>query len=102
VLITGKSYFVEVLAHTAIEADLRVNWFALETLAAAVGRAKADGAVARTVARGGRPCGRARSGRGSSTANWWRSTAISTASAFGVGPQPSAAKTRRTIIDAMV
>jgi len=48
---TGKSHFVEALAHAAIEADLRVAWFTLETLAAAVGRAKADGSVARTVAR---------------------------------------------------
>jgi DNA replication protein DnaC len=44
-------HFVEALAHAAIEADLRVGWFNLETLAAAVGRAKADGSVARTVAR---------------------------------------------------
>ena len=31
--------------------DLRVAWFTLETLTAAIGRAKADGSVARTVAR---------------------------------------------------
>lgn len=48
---TGKSHFVEALAHNAIEADLRVAWFTLETLASTVGRAKADGSVARTVAR---------------------------------------------------
>jgi DNA replication protein DnaC len=48
---TGKSHFVEALAHTAIEADLRVAWFTLETLAATIGRAKADGSVARTVTR---------------------------------------------------
>jgi DNA replication protein DnaC len=48
---TGKSHFVEALAHTAIEADLRVAWFTLETLAGTIGRAKADGSVARTVAR---------------------------------------------------
>jgi DNA replication protein DnaC len=48
---TGKSHFVEALANTAIEADLRVAWFTLETLAATIGRAKADGSVARTVAR---------------------------------------------------
>jgi DNA replication protein DnaC len=48
---TGKTHFVEALAHTAIEADLRVAWFTLETLATAVGRAKADGSVARTIAR---------------------------------------------------
>jgi DNA replication protein DnaC len=48
---TGKSHFVEALAHAAIEADLRVAWFTLESLANAIGRAKADGSVARTVAR---------------------------------------------------
>jgi DNA replication protein DnaC len=48
---TGKSHFVEALAQNAIEADLKVAWFTLETLAAAVSRAKADGSVARTVAR---------------------------------------------------
>ena len=45
----GRSW---ALAHAAIEKDLRVAWFTLETLtAAAVGRAKADGSVARTVTR---------------------------------------------------
>jgi DNA replication protein DnaC len=48
---TGKSHLVEALAHNAIEADLKVAWFTLETLAAAIVRAKADGSVARTVAR---------------------------------------------------
>jgi DNA replication protein DnaC len=37
---TGKSRFVEALAHTAIEADLRVAWFTLETLTTTIGRAK--------------------------------------------------------------
>jgi hypothetical protein len=41
---TGKSHFVE--------ADLRVGWFTLaRNLSAAIGRAKADGSVARHVAR---------------------------------------------------
>jgi DNA replication protein DnaC len=48
---TGKSHFVEAVAHAAIEADLRVAWFTLESLTAAVGRAKVDGTVARTVSR---------------------------------------------------
>jgi DNA replication protein DnaC len=48
---TGKSHFVEALAHTAIDNDLRVAWFTLETLTATIGRAKADGSTARTVAR---------------------------------------------------
>ncbi len=48
---TGKSHFVEALAQKAIEADLRVAWFTLETLTATIGRAKADGSTARTIAR---------------------------------------------------
>ena len=48
---TGKSHLVEALAHAAIEKDLRVAWFTLETLTATIGRAKADGSVARTVTR---------------------------------------------------
>jgi DNA replication protein DnaC len=48
---TGKSHFAEALAHAAIEADLRVAWFTLETLTATIGRAKADASIARTVAR---------------------------------------------------
>lgn len=48
---TGKSHFVEALAHAVIEKDMRVSWFTLETLTAAVGRAKVDGSVARTISR---------------------------------------------------
>ena len=48
---TGKSHLVEALAHAAIEKDRRVAWFTLETLTATIGRAKADGSVARTVTR---------------------------------------------------
>jgi len=48
---TGKSHFAEALAHTAIDNDLRVAWFTLETLTAAIGKAKADASVARTVTR---------------------------------------------------
>jgi DNA replication protein DnaC len=48
---TGKSHFVEALAHAAIDKDLRVAWFTLETLTATVGRAKLDGSTARTIAR---------------------------------------------------
>jgi DNA replication protein DnaC len=48
---TGKSHFAEAVAHAAIEKDLRVAWFTLETLTAAIARAKADGSVARTVTR---------------------------------------------------
>jgi len=48
---TGKSHFVEAIAHTAIDNDLRVAWFTLESLTAAIARAKADGSIARTIAR---------------------------------------------------
>jgi DNA replication protein DnaC len=48
---TGKSHFVEALAHAAIEADLRVAWFTLETLTTAVGKAKVDGTVARAISK---------------------------------------------------
>ena len=48
---TGKSHFVEALAHAAIEQDLRVAWFTLESLTTTIGRAKVDGTTARTVAR---------------------------------------------------
>ncbi len=48
---TGKSHFAEALAHAAIDQDLRVAWFTLESLATAITRAKADGSVARTVTR---------------------------------------------------
>ena len=43
--------FVEALAHAAIDKDLRVAWFTLESLAAAIGQARAGGSVARTVTR---------------------------------------------------
>ena len=48
---TGKSHFAEALAHAAIDKDLRVAWFTLETLTTAIARAKADASIARTVAR---------------------------------------------------
>jgi DNA replication protein DnaC len=48
---TGKSHFVEALAQNAIDADLKVAWFTLETLTATIGRAKADASIARTMAR---------------------------------------------------
>lgn len=48
---TGKSHFTEGLAQAAIEKDMRVSWFTLETLSAAIGKSKVDGSTARTVAR---------------------------------------------------
>ena len=35
---TGKTHFVEALAHGVIDAGMRVSWFTLETLTATVGR----------------------------------------------------------------
>ncbi|MGI8308202.1 IS21-like element helper ATPase IstB [Saccharopolyspora hattusasensis] len=48
---TGKSHFVEALAHAAIENDMRVAWFTLETLTTAVGKAKVDGTIARAISK---------------------------------------------------
>jgi DNA replication protein DnaC len=48
---TGKSHYIEGLAHLAIEAGRRVAWFSLEGLTATIGRAKVDGSVGRVVAR---------------------------------------------------
>jgi len=48
---TGKTHFVEALAHKAIDHDLKVAWFTLESLTSQITRANADGTVARTVAR---------------------------------------------------
>ena len=46
---TGNTHPVEALAHAAIDTGRRVAWFTLESLTAAVGRAGADGSVARTI-----------------------------------------------------
>ncbi len=48
---TGKSHFVEALAHAAIDTDLRVAWFTLESLTATIGRARVDAGIAKVVAR---------------------------------------------------
>jgi DNA replication protein DnaC len=48
---TGKSHFVEALAQAAIETNLRVAWFTLETLTQTIGKAKVDASIARTVTR---------------------------------------------------
>ena len=47
----GKSHLTEGLAHAAIEKDLKVAWFTLETLHAVIAKTKIDGSTARTVAR---------------------------------------------------
>lgn len=48
---TGKTHFVEAIAHAVINAGMRVSWFTLESLTTAIGRAAVDGSVARTVQR---------------------------------------------------
>jgi DNA replication protein DnaC len=48
---TGKTHFVEALAHKVIDAGMRVSWFTLESLTAAIGRATVDGSVAKTITR---------------------------------------------------
>lgn len=48
---TGKSHFVEALAHACIDAGLRVSWFTLETLTATLARAKVDASITKTVNR---------------------------------------------------
>jgi len=46
---TGKSHFVEAIAHGVIDAGMRVSWFSLETLTATLARAKVDASVTRVV-----------------------------------------------------
>lgn len=48
---TGKTHFVEALADKVIDAGMRVAWFTLESLTAAIGKATVDGSVAKTIAR---------------------------------------------------
>lgn len=42
---------IEALAHKVIDAGMRVSWFTLETLTAAIGKIAVDGSIAKTVAR---------------------------------------------------
>jgi DNA replication protein DnaC len=48
---TGKTHFIEALAHAVIDAGMRVSWFTLESLTATIGRASVDGSITRTVSR---------------------------------------------------
>jgi DNA replication protein DnaC len=48
---TGKSHFVEALAHAVIDAGMRVAWFTLESLTLTLGRAKVDASINRVIAR---------------------------------------------------
>jgi len=48
---TGKSHFAEAIAHAAIDRDLRVSWFSLESLTATIARARIDASTAKVVER---------------------------------------------------
>jgi DNA replication protein DnaC len=48
---TGKSHFAEAIAHAAIDRDLRVSWFTLESLTATIARSRIDAATGRVVER---------------------------------------------------
>ncbi len=48
---TGKTHFVEALAHQVIDAGMRVSWFTLESLTTTIARAGVDGSIARAVQR---------------------------------------------------
>jgi len=48
---TGKTHFVEALAHQAIDNGMRVSWFTLESLTAAIGRASVDGSISKVISR---------------------------------------------------
>ena len=48
---TGKSHFAEAICHAAIDVDLRVSWFTLESLTATISRSKVDASTAKVVAR---------------------------------------------------
>ena len=48
---TGKTHFVEALAHQVINAGMRVSWFTLESLTAAIARASVDGSTAKLLAK---------------------------------------------------
>jgi DNA replication protein DnaC len=48
---TGKSHFAEAICHAAIDVDLRVSWFTLESLTATISRSKVDASTSKVVAR---------------------------------------------------
>jgi DNA replication protein DnaC len=48
---TGKTFFLEALGQTAVEAGMKVAWFALEDLGVLVRRHRADDTVAKAVSR---------------------------------------------------
>jgi DNA replication protein DnaC len=48
---TGKSHFAEAIAHAAIDHDLRVAWFTLESLTATITRSRIDATTGEVVSR---------------------------------------------------
>ena len=48
---TGKSHFAEATAHAAIDRDLRVSWFTLESLTATIARSRIDASTGKVVER---------------------------------------------------
>lgn len=48
---TGRSHVAEAICHAAIDVDLRVSWFTLESLTATIARSKVDATTAKVVAR---------------------------------------------------
>ena len=48
---TGKTHFVEALAHAVIDAGMKVSWFTLESLTVTIGRARVDASTSKVVAR---------------------------------------------------
>jgi DNA replication protein DnaC len=48
---TGKSHFLEAIAHQVIDAGMRVSWFSLESLTQALSRAQVDSSITRLVGR---------------------------------------------------
>ena len=48
---TGKSHFAEAIAHAAIDRDLRVSWFSLESLTATIARSRIDASTGKVVER---------------------------------------------------
>lgn len=48
---TGKTHFVEALAHKVIDAGMRVSWFTLESLTTTLSCAAVDGSIGKAIAR---------------------------------------------------
>jgi DNA replication protein DnaC len=48
---TGKSHFAEAIAHAALDRDLRVSWFTLESLTATIARSRIDASTGKVVER---------------------------------------------------